>query len=67
MVDAFKMANDGGKMIEKGVLMNNKVAEGAGAIQKFAKGNQVIETGMSTMAGGGKLFLQGETLFLKLK
>jgi hypothetical protein len=35
MVDAFKMANDGGKMIEKGMIMNNKVAEGAGAIEKF--------------------------------
>jgi hypothetical protein len=67
MVDAFKMANDGGKMIEKGMIMNNKVAEGAGAIEKFAQGNQVIETGMNTMAGGAKLFLKGETLFLKLK
>jgi hypothetical protein len=67
MVDAFKMANDGGKMIEKGMLMNNKVAEGAGAIEKFAQGNQVIETGMNTMAQGAKLFLQGETMYLKLK
>jgi hypothetical protein len=67
MVDAFKMANDGGKMIEKGLFMNSKVAEGAGAIEKFAQGNQVIETGMSTMARGAQLFLQGETLFLKLK
>ena len=67
MVDAFKMANDGGKTIEKGVLMNNKVAEGAGAIEKFAQGNQVIETGMSTMTRGARLFRQGETLILKLK
>jgi hypothetical protein len=43
------------------------VAEGAGAIEKFAQGNQVIETGMSTMARGAQLFLRGETLFLKLK
>ena len=67
MVDAFKIANDGGKMIEKGVIMNTKVAEGAGAIEKFKQGNQVIETGMNTMAGGAKLFLQGETMYLKLK
>jgi hypothetical protein len=67
MLDAFKMANDGGKMIEKGVIMNNKVAEGAGAIEKFAQGNQVIETGMKTMAQWAQLFMQGENLFLKLK
>jgi hypothetical protein len=67
MSDAFKMANDGGKMIEKGVIMNNKVAEGAGAIEKFAQGNQVIETGMNTMAQGAKLFLQGETMVLEKK
>ncbi len=67
MSDAFKMANDGGKMIEQGVIMNNKVAEGAGAIEKFAQGNQVIETGMGTMAQGAKLFLQGETMVLKNK
>lgn len=67
MSDAFKMADDGGKMMEKGIMMNNKVAEGAGAIEKFAQGNQVIETGMNTMAQGAKLFLQGETMVLKKK
>ena len=45
--------------------MNNKVAEGAGATEKFAQGNQVIETGMNTMAQGAKLFLQGENIVLK--
>jgi hypothetical protein len=67
MSDAFKMANDGGKMIGEGVKMNNKVAEGAGAIEKFSQGNQVIETGMNTMAQGAQLYMQGENLFLKLK
>ena len=67
MSDAFKMADDGGKMMENGVLMNNKVAEDAGGIEKFAQGNQVIETGMDTMAQGAKLFLQGETMVLKKK
>ncbi|MCL4503705.1 MAG: hypothetical protein M1438_17900 [Deltaproteobacteria bacterium] len=65
MSDAFKMANDGGKMIGEGMRMNNKVAEGAGAIEKFAQGNQVIETGMKTMAQGAQLFLKGENMVLK--
>ena len=67
MSDAFKMADGGGKMIGEGVKMNIKVAEGAGAIEKFAQGNQVIETGMNTMAQGAQLFMRGENLFLKLK
>ena len=67
MSDAFKMADDGGKMIGEGMRMNIKVAEGAGAIEKVAQGNQVIETGMNTMAQGAQLFMQGENLFLKLK
>ena len=67
MSDAFKMANDGGKMIGEGMRMNIKVAEGAGAIEKVAQGNQVMETGMSTMAQGAQLFMQGEALYLKLK
>jgi hypothetical protein len=64
MSDAFKMANDGGKMIGEGARMNNKVAEGAGAIEKFAQGNQVIETGMNTMAQGAQLFMKGENIYL---
>jgi hypothetical protein len=67
MSDAFKMADDGGKMIGEGMRMNIKVAEGAGAIEKVAQGNQVMETGMNTMAQGAKLFMQGENLYLNLK
>jgi predicted ribosome-associated RNA-binding protein Tma20 len=67
MSDAFKMANDGGKMIGEGMRMNNKVAADAGAIEKVAQGNQVMETGMNTMAQGAQLFMRGENLFLKLK
>jgi hypothetical protein len=67
MCDAFKMADDGGKMMGAGMRMNTKVAEDAGAIQKFSQGNQVIETGMNTMAQGAQLFMQGENLYLKLK
>ena len=59
MQDAFKMADDGGKMIGKGMMMNNKVAEGAGAIEKFAQGNQVINTGQETMAARGPVVHAG--------
>ena len=64
MVDGFHMTKDGADMIAKGVTMNNKVAQAAGATEKFAQGNQVINTGQNTMAGGAKLFLQGETIVL---
>ena len=64
MSDAFKMADQGGKMIGQGVKMNNQVAASAGAIEKFSQGNQVIETGMNSMAQGAKLFLQGENFYL---
>jgi hypothetical protein len=43
----------------------NKVAQAAGATEKFIQGNQVINTGQDTMASGAKLFLQGETIVLK--
>jgi hypothetical protein len=52
MLDAFKIADDGSKMIEKGMTMNIKVAEAKGAIEKFAQGNRVINDGRTTMAGG---------------
>jgi len=65
MRDAFHMADDGGKMVSQGVKMNNQVAQDAGAFDKFAQGNQVIQTGVDTMAPGAKLFLQGETIVLK--
>jgi hypothetical protein len=67
MSDGFNMAEGGAKMIGEGMRMNNKVAEGAGAIEKFSQGNQVIETGMNIMAQGAQLFRQGENLFLQLK
>jgi hypothetical protein len=67
MGDSFHMANDGSKMITQGVAMNNQVAQAAGAADKFSQGNQVIQTGVATMASGAKLFMQGEDLFLKNK
>ena len=65
MVDGFHMTRDGSDMMAKGVTMNNKVAEAAGATEKIVQGNQVINTGQDTMAAGAKLFLQGETIVLK--
>jgi hypothetical protein len=67
MSDAFKMADDGSKMIEKGMTMNIKVAEAKGAIEKFAQGNQVINDGRATMARGAQLFMKGEAIYVKLK
>jgi hypothetical protein len=64
MVDGFHMTKDGSDMMAKGVTMNNQVAQAAGATEKFAQGNQVINTGQNTMASGAKLFLQGETIVL---
>ncbi len=67
MVDGFKIAQDGKAMMEKGMAMNNQVAQGAGAADKFAQGSKVIQDGMGTMKNGAKLFLEGEAIFLKLK
>jgi len=64
MVDGFHMTTGGSDMMAKGVTMNNQVAQAAGATDKFAQGNQVINTGQNTMASGAKLFLQGETIVL---
>lgn len=64
MSDAFKMADDGSKMIEKGMTMNIKVAEAKGAIEKFAQGNQVINDGRMTMSRGAQLFMKGEKIVL---
>ena len=52
MVDGFHMTTDGSDMMAKGVTMNNKVAQAAGATEKFTQGNQVIDTGQNTMAAG---------------
>lgn len=65
MVDGFKIAQNGKEMMKKGIAMNDQVAQAAGAKDKFAEGNQVIQTGMQTIEGGAKLFLQGEAIVLK--
>jgi hypothetical protein len=68
MRDGFHMAKDNGMpMLKKGIAMNNQVAQQKGFLKKLSQGNQTIKTGFTTMAGGAKLFMQGEQLFLKLK
>jgi hypothetical protein len=65
MADGFNIAQDGKEMMKKGLAMNDQVAQTAGVKDKFADGNQVIQTGLQTMESGAKLFLQGETMVLK--
>jgi hypothetical protein len=65
MVDGFNIAQNGKEMMKKGITMNDQVAQASEAKDKFADGNQVIQTGLQTMEGGAKLFLQGEALVLK--
>ena len=68
MRDGFHMAKDNGiPMLKKGIAMNNQVAQQKGFFKQLSQGNQTIKTGFTTMAGGAKLFMQGEKLFLKLK
>jgi uncharacterized phage infection (PIP) family protein YhgE len=64
MIDGFHMTQNGSDMMAQGVTMNNQAAQAAGATEKFAQGNQVINTGQNTMASGAKLFLQGENIVL---
>jgi hypothetical protein len=63
----FKIAMGGKDMISQGVAMNDQVAQSKGAAGKFADGDNIIKTGMSTMADAVKLFMQGEALYLGTK
>jgi hypothetical protein len=60
----FKIAMDGKGMMEKGMAMNDQVAQSKGAAAKFADGNKIMKDGMNTMAQAVKLFMQGEALYL---
>lgn len=62
--NGMKIAMDGKGMMEKGIAMNNQVAESKGAVDKFADGNKIMKDGMGTMAEGIKLYMQGEALYL---
>ncbi len=61
----FKIAMGGRDMITQGVTMNDQVAQSKGA--SFADGDNIIKTGMGTMADAVKLFMQGEALYLGTK
>jgi hypothetical protein len=67
MRDGFKIAKDGQEMIKKGVAMNDQVAQTGGFAKEFAQGDQTIKTGLGSMEGGAKLFMQGEAIYLKNK
>jgi hypothetical protein len=67
MAEGFRIAKDGQAMIDKGVAMNNQAAQTAGAADKFAQGNELINTGQGEMKAGAKLFMQGQAIVLKNK
>jgi hypothetical protein len=60
----FKIAMDGKQMMEKGMAMNDQVAQSKGAMDKFAEGNKIMKDGMGTMAEGIKLYMKGEKMYL---
>ena len=59
----FKNAMDGKEMMEKGMAMNDQVAQSKGIMDKFADGNKIMKDGMATMGQGIKLFMQGNALY----
>ena len=61
--DGFKIAIGGKETMEKGMAMNDQVAQSKGIMDKFADGNKIMKDGMATMAQGIKLFMQGNTLY----
>jgi hypothetical protein len=65
--NGFKIAIGGKETMEKGIAMNNDLAKSKGALEKFAPGNEIMKTGMGTMAEGIKLFMKGEKLYLGAK
>jgi hypothetical protein len=65
--NGFKTAIGGKETMEKGIAMNNDLAKSKGALDKFAQGNEIMQTGMATMKEGINLFLKGEKLYLGAK
>lgn len=64
MRSGFKIMMDGKQMMEKGVAMNDQVAQSKGITGKFSEGNQLIQTGMGMMGSAIKNYMQGERLYL---
>ena len=68
MHDGFKMAkDDGASLVKNGVAVNNQIAQDKGFGVEFVQGNQLIQTGFQSMEDAAKLFLQGESIYLKIK
>jgi hypothetical protein len=61
--NGFKIAIGGKETMEKGIAMNNQLAESKGVMDKFAEGNKIMKDGMDTMAEGVKLFMKGNALY----
>jgi hypothetical protein len=61
--DGFKIAIGGKETMEKGMAMNDQVAQSKGIMGKFADGNKIMKDGMAAMAQAIKLFMQGNALY----
>lgn len=67
MRNGFTTAKGGKETMEKGIAMNNQVAQSKGVMDKFAEGNKIIKEGMDTMGEGVREFMQAEKMYLKSK
>jgi Na+-transporting methylmalonyl-CoA/oxaloacetate decarboxylase gamma subunit len=65
--NGFKTAIGGKKTMEKGIAMNNEVAQSKGAMDKFAEGNKLVKEGMDTMGEAVREFMPAERMYLKAK
>jgi len=61
--DGFKIAIGGKETMEKGMAMNDQVAQSKGIMDKFADGNKIMKDGIATMGQGVKLYMQGNALY----
>ena len=67
MRNGFTAAKGGTETMEKGIAMNNQVAQSKGALDKFAEGNKLVKEGMDTMGEGVREFMQAEKMYLGAK
>jgi hypothetical protein len=65
--NGFKTAIGGKETMEKGIAMNNQVAQSKGAMDKFAEGNKLVKEGMDTMGEAVREFMPAERMYLKAK
>jgi hypothetical protein len=64
MSDAWKMFDDGQRLVIKGLEMNNLIAAQAGVADLMNPGNKTIATGRDTVLTGAKAFAQGEKVVM---